>query len=77
MANSMFVFAYFAPETLLPLTSIAATIAGVTMMLGRGSLRFIFRCLRRGVRRPGSVAGVSRPHFPMHEQKPLPTSARW
>ena len=37
----------FTPETLLPVGSILATVAGVAMMLGRGSLSFLFRCFRR------------------------------
>ena len=37
------VFAYFSPETLLPATSIIATIAGIVLMVGRGSLRMVLR----------------------------------
>jgi len=61
-------FAYFSPETLLPITSIVATIAGLFMMLGRGFLRFIIGCGRRGVRRAGRIAGVSRPHFRLRKK---------
>jgi hypothetical protein len=56
-------FAYFTPETLLPVGSILATVAGVAMMLGRGSLSFLFRCFRRVARPSNWIAGVSRPHF--------------
>jgi hypothetical protein len=63
MLSSYLVFAYFSPETLLPVTSIVATIAGIVLMLGRGSLRFIIGCCRLGVRRASRIAGVSRPHF--------------
>ena len=60
--------AYFSPETLLPVTSIVATIAGITMLLGRSSLRFVVGCCRRGLRRVGMVGGVSRPHFRVRKE---------
>ena len=67
-------FAYFSPETLLPVTSIVATIAGIAMLLGRSSLQFVIGCCRRGLRRVGLIAGVSRPHFRVrkesHSQSP-------
>ena len=34
------VFAYFGPETMLPLASVVATVVGVVMMFGRLSLKF-------------------------------------
>jgi hypothetical protein len=61
-------FAYFSPETLLPVGSIIATVAGVAMMLGRGSLRFLFRAVRRFARPSTWIAGVSRPHFRLGEE---------
>jgi hypothetical protein len=61
-------FAYFSPETLLPVGSILATVLGVVMMLGRGSLRFLIRSLKRAFRPATWIAGVSRPHFRLHEQ---------
>jgi len=74
MHTSELFFAYFSPETLLPVTSIVATIAGIALMLGRGSLRFIIGRCRRGLGRAGRIAGVSRPHFEVrkesHSQSP-------
>jgi hypothetical protein len=61
------IFAYFSPETLLPVGSIVATVMGVAMMLGRGSLRFFLRSFRRVFRKSGWIAGVSRPHFRLNE----------
>jgi hypothetical protein len=61
-------FAYFSPETLLPVGSIVATVLGVAMMLGRGSVRFLFRSFKRFFRPSAWIAGVSRPHFRLHEQ---------
>lgn len=37
----MTLFAYFGPETLMPLTSIIAAAAGVFLMFGRNTLRVI------------------------------------
>ena len=51
-------FAYFSPETVLPVTSIVATIAGIVMMLGRGTLRLMVRSFQRGHR---AAAGVPMP----------------
>ena len=74
MRTSEFILAYFSPETLLPATSIVATIAGIVMLVGRGSLRFVIRTSRAGNRHPGRVAGTSKPHLPLHDDarhKPL------
>jgi hypothetical protein len=68
MFNSDLPFAYFSPETLLPVGSIIATVLGVVMMLGRGSLRFFIRSIKRVFRPSTWIAGVSRPHFRIHEQ---------
>lgn len=68
MRASMLLLVYFSPETLLPATSIVATIAGVVMMLGRGSIRLMIRMLRRGRDRAGRVALTSQPHFPVRDE---------
>ncbi|ODT99015.1 MAG: hypothetical protein ABS79_05025 [Planctomycetes bacterium SCN 63-9] len=39
-------FAYFGPETTLPLASVLAASLGFLMMMGRGSLRFALRVLK-------------------------------
>jgi hypothetical protein len=41
MDASNLVFAYFGPETVLPMTSVVATIVGLIMMFGRHSLRVL------------------------------------
>jgi hypothetical protein len=61
--TSDLVFAYFSPETLVPATSIVATIAGVMMMLGRGSLRLLVRSAQQTPGRAGRVEGTSKPHL--------------
>ena len=67
MRTSDFIFAYFSPETLLPATSIVATIAGIVMMLGRGTLRLLIRSSQRGLRQAGRIAGTSKPHLHIHD----------
>jgi hypothetical protein len=76
MSNSTLVFAYFGPETLLPVTSIVATIVGIVMMLGRGSFRFILQFFRRVLRRRKGVAAVSHPHFQVRDQELVRTTTR-
>jgi hypothetical protein len=46
MMTSTLLFAYFGPETVLPVTSIVATIAGLAMMFGRHALRLVVNCGR-------------------------------
>ena len=48
MLSSFVVLAYFGPETVLPVTSIIATVIGVFMMMGRSSLRWMFAGVRLG-----------------------------
>ena len=63
MRHFLLVFAYFSPETILPLTSIVATIVGGAMLLTRGSIRFLFHCIRSALRLPRRVARTRAPHF--------------
>jgi hypothetical protein len=48
------VFAYFGPETTLPLASVLAASLGFLMMMGRGSLRFAARVGRAAAVRLGA-----------------------
>ncbi|MDR3619421.1 MAG: hypothetical protein P4L85_08730 [Paludisphaera borealis] len=64
MLASFMVFAYFGPETVLPVTSIVATVIGVVMMMGRSSLHWMFAGVRRTARfcfRRGSSSSSSSP----------------
>ena len=73
------IFAYFSPETLLPVGSVVATVLGLVMMLGRGSLRFLIRSCGRLLRSSARIAGVSRPHFALAkhgEQDPEEADSR-
>jgi hypothetical protein len=66
--------AYFGPETVLPATSIIATILGVVLMLGKNSIRWcvglaktaLDACLGRkpaAVEKPKASSGAPAPHF--------------
>ncbi|APW62271.1 hypothetical protein [Paludisphaera borealis] len=50
MFTSFMVLAYFGPETVLPVTSIVATVIGVVMMMGRSSLHWMFAGVKGAVR---------------------------
>jgi hypothetical protein len=55
--------AYFSPETMLPLSSLIATIAGFALLIKRSSIRFVLHCCRAAFRRRRSRSGTQRPHF--------------
>ena len=76
MRTSILLFAYFSPETLLPVTSIVATIVGIVMMLGRGTLRLAVRSSQRRHRPAGRIAGTSKPHLHAHDDVHTQTSDR-
>jgi hypothetical protein len=69
MNTSILLFAYFGPETVLPVTSIIATIAGLAMMFGRHTLRLIMSCGRlmltgRFKNRTSADRAYGGPHLP-------------
>ena len=57
----MLIFAYFSPETLLPVTSIVAAGAGVVLMFGRNTFRLMARVCRRVLPRRGWVESAKGP----------------
>ena len=42
-------FAYFAPEVVLPVASVVAATIGFFMLIGRNSIRFVVHAFRRVV----------------------------
>jgi hypothetical protein len=76
MSDSIGLFDYFTPETLLPLTSIAATIAGIVIMVGRGSIRFTIHCVRRARCRRKEVTGIREGQFRARYREQLPVGTR-
>lgn len=63
MVSTVVLLAYFGPETVLPMTSVIATVVGLFMMFGRSTLRFIFRWRRSEMVTPKSAQHVRGPHF--------------
>jgi hypothetical protein len=61
MQMSVALFAYLGPETVLPLTSVVAAVAGVVLMFGRNALRFVAHSVRMLIPGRGKTSG--RPHF--------------
>ncbi len=57
-------FAYFGPETVLPLASVLATVFGVVMMFGRASFRIAlmpFRWIFKKGNAPSSASALKGP----------------
>ncbi len=54
-------FAYFGPETVLPATSIIATVVGVVLMMGKNSIRWCLGMAARALGRAPKSA-VPAPH---------------
>jgi hypothetical protein len=54
------IFAYFGPETFLPLTSIVAAVVGVVMMFGRNTIRFVLYLVGRIVPGRGTLEAQPR-----------------
>jgi hypothetical protein len=74
MSAPLLTLAYFSPETVLPLTSIIATVAGGAMLLTRGTMRFVIRYLRNLVSRRHRIASTSKPH--LHAQEAMISQER-
>ena len=73
----MLLFAYFGPETMLPLTSVVATVIGLFMMFGRNTTRLIRRAIRDWLPGPGRTRPVPRPHFQVATPVYGPYLYRW
>jgi hypothetical protein len=78
------VFAYFGPETMLPFTSILATVVGILMIFGKHSLRLITRSFfglglvlgkRRKRDRSTRPLSVPLPHFSVKSGVQSPSEA--
>ncbi len=53
--------AYLSPETVLPMTSIVAAIAGGSMLITGRFIRLLGRCFRGKLRHSHRTAGASEP----------------
>jgi hypothetical protein len=57
------VLAYFSPETMLPLSSLIATIVGCGLLIKRSSIRFLAQCCRAAIRTGRAKSNLGSPHF--------------
>jgi hypothetical protein len=62
---SFVLLAYLGPDSLLPLTSVVATVAGVALMCGRSTLRIIRSAVLAPWSRTVRSRPVPRPHVPV------------
>jgi hypothetical protein len=63
MLHIHMVFAYFGPETVMPVTSFLATIAALVLMFGKSMLRLVAYWAGRASFRKGHRQALSGPHF--------------
>ena len=63
MQSMCVVFAYFGPETVMPMTSILATVAALVMMFGKTIFRFTFGWVRLAGSRLRRRNATPPPHF--------------
>jgi hypothetical protein len=63
MCASNLMLAYFSPETMLPLSSLIATIVGFALLVKRNSIRFVAHCCREALRTIRGRSTPAAPHF--------------
>jgi hypothetical protein len=63
MQDLSILFAYFGPETLMPMTSVVATIAAFVMMFGKSIFRHTVGWIRMARSRMHRGHRVPAPHF--------------
>ncbi len=68
------ILAYFGPETVLPVTSILATVAAVVLMFGKSMLRLVAGWVRRASLRGRHGQTPSGPHFGLGRRRRRNTS---
>ncbi len=68
------ILAYFGPETVLPVTSILATVAAVVLMFGKSMLRLVAGWVRRASLRGRHGQTPSGPHFGLGQRRRRNTS---
>jgi hypothetical protein len=61
--------AYLSPDTMLPATSVLATVAGIVLILGRSSLRFLVRCCRRRFDESSRMGDPHSFHFEVRDEE--------
>lgn len=64
------ILAYFSPETMLPLSSLIATVVGFGLLIKRSSIRFLVLCCRAAIRKGRLGSGIGSPHFADRSRRP-------
>ncbi len=62
MDSTRFLLAYFSPETMLPLSSLIATVVGFALLVKRSTVRFVAHCCREALRSLRPRSAPSSPH---------------
>ena len=57
------ILGYFSPETMLPLSSLIATLMGFGLLIKRSTLRFAVNVVRAAFRKQTPSTGPKPPHF--------------
>ena len=70
MLLSLVMLGYFSPETMLPLSSVIATVAGFALLIKRSSIRFVIHCFRAAFRRRSRGSAIGKPHLDGRARKP-------
>lgn len=70
MLLSLAILGYFSPETMLPLSSVIATVAGFALLIKRSSIRFVVHCFRAAFRRRPRGSTIGKPHLDRRVRKP-------
>jgi len=68
------VFAYFGPETVMPVTSILATVVAVVLMFGKSLFRLVAYWVRRATFRGRHGQAATGPHFGLGRRRRRNTS---
>ena len=69
------ILAYVGPETVLPMTSILATVAAVVLLFGKSLFRLIAYWVRRATFRGRHGQAATGPHFGLGRRRRRKTSA--
>jgi hypothetical protein len=74
MHQTHLILAYFGPETVMPVSSILATIVAVVLMFGKSLFRFVAFWIRRATFRGRHGQAPSGPHFGLGRRRRHDTS---
>ncbi len=70
MFPTLDILAYFSPETMMPLTSVIATIVGFALLIKRTSIRFVVHACRSAIRTGRNKLTAGKPHLASRSGQP-------